>query len=837
MEWEARLIAINLARYPAVIDSNQSPLPKPLTLSFLMAIRIEQNNIFLSVRDLVQSPPSLEFLSSFPLPQRGLLGKRAQARVQQARQKHYGLFHTEFTVKQTYVYRNYQFHIHGRIDGVYQLKERFEIEEIKSVILTASDFRKLRIERYPHFTEQLLFYAYLLQDSFNGIEIKTFLILFNLTDNKERTFPVHFRRLQTEQMLFRRFDQIIEQIEFQKAQLEKRKNELAQIDFTLPEKRPQQLNMMQAVATTLKEGRHLMVSAPTGTGKTAAALYPAIRYAYLNNKKIFYVTSKNSQQHLAAQTARVLINQGLTLKTLVLSASQKMCLNDVYFCHESYCPFIKKYKDRLMASNLIPDLLGQTFIEPLSIKTRAQELKLCPFEVSMDLVGHIDLIIGDYNYVFDPAAQLRRLFAVKDYSDWILIIDEAHNLYDRGMNYLSPILARNAVLRLITRVSGQNKKIWKDLKVALQKVQDLFADLQQEGELHHANQQYFQTQLDLERWNDVFRQYEAAFIRYLIYKIKTKKLIIDDPLETFYYQFRRFLSIARFQDRAFVTYYDAQDGGVLHIQCCDPSHYLGNIIEKFHSVIAMSATLDPMEFYRNVLGFSPERTEKLQLDSPFPAEHRKLIIVPHISTRYKDRMQSAPKIADIIKNVVASKKGNYLVFFPSFNFLQMVNLFLNNLPSEKILQKQGMKETDRDAILQKLKHPNGAHVLLAVMGGIFSEGVDFSGNMAIGVIVISPALPQVNYERELLRTYYDENNGMGAEYAYIYPGMNKVIQSVGRLIRSASDKGVVVLIGDRFADEQYNILLPEYWFQKHGDVEITTDYLSSIQQFWKSVGD
>ncbi len=798
-----------------------------------MAIRIEQNNIFLSVRDLVHSPRDPELLSSFPLPQRGVLGKNAQAKVQQSKQKHFGLFHTEYTVKQTYPYRKYQFHIHGRVDGVYQLKERLEIEEIKSVILTVSDFKKLRIERYPHFAEQLLFYAYLLQDIFNGIEIKTFLILFNLTNNKERIFPMRYNRIQTEQLLFRRFDQIIDQIEFQQAQIERRKNELAKIDFALPEKRPQQQRMMQAVAYALKDGRHLMISAPTGTGKTAAALYPAVQYAYLHNKKIFYVTSKNSQQYLAAQTVRTLINQGLPLKTLLLSASQKMCLNDVYFCHESYCPFIKKYKERLTASNLLAELLEKNFIEPAFIKVRAQELTLCPFEVSMDLVGHIDVLIGDYNYVFDPAAQLRRLFAVKDYSDWILIIDEAHNLYDRGMSYLSPALARNTISKLIFHVSELKSKIFKDLKTTLQQSETLFAHLQQEGESHYANQQYFQTQLNLEAWNDAFHQYEAAFIRYLIYKIKTKKLIIDDPLETFYYQFRRFMNVARFQDRAFVTYYDAQDGGILHIQCCDPSHYLGNIIEKFHSVIAMSATLDPMEFYQNVLGFTSERTKLLQLGSPFPAEHRKLIIVPHISTRYKDRMQNAPKIARIIHNVARLKKGNYLVFFPSFNFMQMVNLFLHNLPSEKILQKPGMKESERDAILQKLKQPNEAHVLLAVMGGIFSEGVDFTGSMAIGVIVVSPALPQVNYQRELLRTYYNEVKEMGMEYAYIYPGMNKVIQSVGRLIRSASDKGVVVLIGERFADERFNILLPEYWFKNKGDVVITSHYEKEIKRFWK----
>ena len=800
-----------------------------------MAIRIDQNHIFLSVRDLIGPSRSSEFLSSFPLPQRGLLGKKAQAKVQQAKQKHYGLFHTELTVKQTYEYRNFQFHLHGRIDGVYQLKNRLEIEEIKSVILTAQEFKKLHIERYPQFSEQLLFYAYLLQDAHQGIEVRTFLILYNLTNEKERIFPIPYQRVQTERRMFQRFDHIIEQIQRQQAALSARRNELSRIRFSLPEKRPQQQQMIKAVSAAVQAGRHLMVSAPTGTGKTAAALFPAIQHAYLNGKKIFYVTAKNSQQILAAETIQTLLSQGLKLKTLTLAASQKMCLNTVHFCHEAYCPFIKNYNQRLLQANLLPNLLSENFIDPNAIKEIAQEHTLCPFEISMDLVGHVDLIIGDYNYVFDPAARLRRLFAQKDYSDWILIIDEAHNLYDRGMHYLSPQIQREEISYLITRVETQKAKIYRKLKTALQEIDQLLDHLQKEGEIHYAHRQHFTLQLNLEAWHDVYLQYESAFIRYLIHKIKNKLLIIDDPLEAFYYRFRAFMNVARLDDPAFATYYDAQQNGILHIQCCDPSAYLGDIIDKFHSVIAMSATLDPMEFYRSVLGFPPDRTDYLRLDSPFPSEHRKLIIVPGISTRYNDRAKNAPRIAEIIKKTVAVKTGNYLVFFPSFNFLQLVNLFLGNVRGEKILQKPGMSEADRDGVLAKLRREKKPHLLLAVMGGIFSEGVDFSGEMAIGVIVVSPALPQVNYARELLRSYYDQLNGQGKEYAYIYPGMNKVIQSVGRLIRSATDKGVVLLIGDRFADDAYNILLPDYWFQKHGDVTITTDYENALKEFWQNI--
>ncbi|HID39205.1 MAG TPA: hypothetical protein EYP36_06795 [Calditrichaeota bacterium] len=236
----------------------------------------------------------------------------------------------------------------------------------------------------------------------------------------------------------------------------------------------------------------------------------------------------------------------------------------------------------------------------------------------------------------------------------------------------------------------------------------------------------------------------------------------------------------------------------------------------------------------DVLGFDPTRSDVLQLDSPFPAENRKVIIVPGVSTRYKDRIQNYSKIAEIIEKTVRVRKGNYLVFFPSYDFIQHVNLYLGRLNVKKILQKPSMKEDMREQVLQELKRNDEPVLLMAVMGGIFSEGVDYSGNMAIGVIVVSPALPKISYERELLREYYEEKQNQGMEYAYIYPGMNKVIQSVGRLIRSATDTGIVLLIGERFTQDEYTLLLPDYWLQNSGDVEITNNYEQAVKKFWKS---
>ncbi|MEJ2053651.1 MAG: DEAD/DEAH box helicase [Calditrichaceae bacterium] len=573
-----------------------------------MAIKIEDNHISLSVKDLVFQSRPPQMLSSFPLPQRGMLGRQAQTKVQTHKNKRFGLLHSEYFVHREYPYKEYIFDVQGRIDGVYQLKTRVEIEEIKSVILNTAEFKNLLPERFPEFAEQLLFYAYLLQDELHGVEVVTYLIIVNLVNDASRTFPIPYNRIMIENQLFQRFESIVAEIERDKLEKQRREAEIRLVDFSMPEKRIQQEEMMTAVRSVLEGKKHLMASAPTGTGKTAAALYPAIRYAYANRKKIFFVTSKTTQQNIVKETILPLIEQGFDLKVLYLRAAEKMCANDIYFCHEAYCPYAKDYHDRLLDSNIISALLQESILHPDLIYEKSVEQVLCPFEVSLDLSFHVDLLVGDFNYVFDPAVYLRRLFAKKDYSDWILIIDEAHNLYDRGMDYLSPQLKKETVAGLIQQNQTKKSKVFKDLIKSLEEIRKLLDELNLEGEIHFADRQYFEADLNIPAWDSALALYEQAFIKYLIQKIKKRWLIIDDPLDGFYFNLRRFVQISRIQDRAFVPFYDAAEGGILKIQCCDPSHYLGQRIDGFHSVIAMSATLDPINFYLNVLGFPDYRT-------------------------------------------------------------------------------------------------------------------------------------------------------------------------------------------------------------------------------------
>jgi DNA excision repair protein ERCC-2 len=799
-----------------------------------MTIRTENKKILLSVGDLIRLNTKFrKVLSAFPLPQRGILGRQAQIKIQQRRSDSYGLFHHEYRVHHIFNYKGYEFVVQGRIDGLYEISGRIEVEEIKSVVLSAKDFKALKIENYPEFAEQVLIYCYLLYQEKEQMEIKPILTLVNIVNDKLKTFHLRFRPLEIKKIIEQSFRQIIESDKNKDNILRSRLKQLEKTKFTLAEKREQQEEMMTTFKHCLENNEHLLVSAPTGTGKTAAVLYPAIQYAIKNGKRIAFLTSKTTQQAMVRDTIQPLINDGLDLNISFLRATKNMCANDILFCHEDYCPYAKYYQEDIKRSQLLAELKKEKLLSPDIVFERARKYKLCPAEAMIDAAIGADILVCDYNYLFDPRIQLRRIFNEYDLRNWILIIDEAHNLYPRTMTSLSPQIKRQTLTGLFPLIINDKLKVYRSLKESLLTIEHLFESLQQEGEIQHSNQRFYILELDIQAWQSAFQNFESAFIKYIIFKIRKNLLILDDPLDFFYYQFRGFLQIAEIQDKAFITFYDAIQGGILKIQCCDPSEHIKGIIQKFYSVVGMSATLDPIEYYKKILGFPDECTRLLEVSSPFPNRNRRIVIIPNISTYYRDRSDLFPRYAEIVREIISLKEGNYIVFCPSFEFLQTMVLFLGLTQSEILLQRPQMLEEDRDHLISQLKDGKNPTLLLAVMGGIFSEGIDFSGEMCIGVIIFSPAIPPVSFERELIRQYYENKFGNGSDYAYLYPGLNKVIQSAGRLIRSNQDRGIIVLAGERFADEEINQLFPTYWFEKKGDIVITDKYTESIKEFWE----
>ncbi len=798
-----------------------------------MAIQINNKQIQLSVRDLARTAAhKSKLLTPFPLPQRGMLGKQAQAKVQKKETTLRGIFHQEKHVRQVFKYRGYTITVQGRIDGLFERPDQIDIEEIKSVILQAKDFKNIDIDDYQEYTDQVLIYAYLIQKDQPKIRINPVLILINLINDQVKKFILPFIANKVKNLIHQKFSEIIQNYTNDEKKYQKQLKSLAAIDFALPELRRQQQEIISTLSQALQDQTHVMISAPTGTGKTAGVLYPAIQYAIKNRKRIIYVTPKTTQQDIIRQTYGLLADQGLEMTVCFLRASRKMCANDIFFCHEDYCPFARNYQDESLKSNLLAELLKEKTILPETVYEKAKNQGMCPSEVMFDIAMQADILVGDYNYIFDPQVQIRHLFQSDDLSDWILIIDEAHNLYDRAITSLSPSMSHQELKELKKGIINKKHRVYQKLYKSLENIEHLFRELYKEGRNNYPDQQYFIHQLDLSVWKKALFDYEMAFIGYLMFKIKKNLLILEDPFEGFYYALRGFIRIAELERREFVPYYEAGHKGSLTIQCVDPSEHLHNSITSFHNAIAMSGTLDPIKYYRENLGFPVNNTQLLEVSSPFSTQNRQILIIPNISTYYKDRPRLYPDYARIVKDISSLKSGNYIVFCPSFEFIQNMYLFLATHGAEILIQRPNLSPVEKDEYIERMHQKDQPCLLLAVMGGIFSEGIDLRGDKCIGVIIFSPALPPITIEKELIKHYHDEKNGMGVEAAYIYPGINKVIQSVGRLIRSHDDKGIIVLTGERFAQEEINQLFPAYWFENTGDVVITEDYKTTIEDFW-----
>ena len=602
----------------------------------------------------------------------------------------------------------------------------------------------------------------------------------------------------------------------------------------MPTLRPQQEAMMQQVRLALQDQSCVLLSAPTGIGKTVAALYPAVEYALQHGLRVFFVTAKTTQQTLAAATLQQLAQPGVDLTTVHLRAKEKSCLNEVYYCHESVCEYAQDYAGKLERTHLIEQLLEMPMVSPTVCADMGQRHRVCPFELSLDVALEADVIVGDYNYVFDPGSYLRRFFQDTSYDDCILIIDEAHNLYARGRDYYSPVLRQSRVRQLLVQCANEPTRLFHEFADFFQ-VLDGFFPLLHDSTLTPAQPGMFTPVTPpLEGFAALREQLEALMVDYAIYRRRSGQLSSHDALQDFYYAWQRLCDVLALGGEEFSYLYrhDPEDA-VFKVLCKDASRFLQARLKGFHSVIAMSATLTPFDFYQDVLGMPPERTFTAEFPSPFPAERRKILIVPDISTTYRERQRDAPQTAQIIATIVAQRAGNYGVFFPSFAYLRLVRSWLHTPAYRLIEQTESMSEGDRAAVLRRLRSGAEPTLLLAVQGGIFAEGVDYPGDMLIGVIIVGPGLPRVDVEQELIRAYYEDKYGRGFAYAYLYPGMNRVIQAAGRVIRSDTDVGIIALLDKRFAYSNYSALLPKHWYTDSPRELISKNYQHALARFWR----
>jgi len=814
-------------------------------------IDLKSKTVALGVGDLLaEETARVGKIGGLTLYARMAMGRQAHESHQKGQDLLVAGYRKEIHVKHQTRVDDFVVTIQGRIDGVYELDGAATIEEIKSVVMPPAHFAQIAPKDYPTYTAQLQLYCYFLQRA-GCARVRGLLVFVNVADHTKREIEVAFSAAEVEALLAQRVRGFIRAAENEESQLRQRRALAPQLRFPFEKPRLHQDEMIAAVEEALECARHLMISAPSGIGKTAGALFPVLRYALAHDRKVFFVTAKTTQQELVWETIRPMgvISESATHKcslspgppsvlsphpsALRLRAKEKMCINDVYACHEDFCQYLRDFDSKLALHGVVEHLQQTALLDPDRLMRQGQATKLCPFELALILGRLVDVHVCDYNYVFDPGVYLRHFFEENRHRDVVLIIDEAHNLSSRAMEYYSPSIRRRDVRALLERLP-HDPRLAAELGKWLRSLDGVFRELGKLGRDEFGNAPKYEIEPPHAKFERLEAELEPLTIRYHLHRVMNKIAAADDPFEEFFGAFFRFCNVLALRGDEFSHVFDkSEHQQEIKIVCKCPARQLRARLDGFHSVIAMSATFEPMDFYRDVLGFDADRTDLVSLPSPFPVRHRKIVVVPSLSTTFQMRQRFHGQLAGTIARIVNTRRGNYAVFFPSFDYLRAVEPILRQYCYNLLVQERDMDPQQREELLQQVREQRD-RVVLAVQGGVFSEGVDFPGEQLIGVIVVSPGLPTVSFERELMRRYYDEyHGGRGFEFAYLYPGMARVIQSVGRLIRSETDRGVAALVCQRFSTPQYTNLFPRQWYEERIEELLPANWEAELERFWR----
>ncbi|RMG15709.1 MAG: hypothetical protein D6731_07740 [Planctomycetota bacterium] len=860
----------------------------------------ERRTVTLSVRDLADEN-DYRFCGPAPLSlkRRAVLGRLAHEDHQEAREDELSSYRRERSVRYETRVDGWRVVVQGRIDGIYTDAEgRTVIEEVKTVVARPEELEAADEGTFPAYARQLQLYRFLLEEGSGALgfddrapPIALHLCLISLPDRAVRVLELGYRRERCRALVDRRLREILAARRALCARAAERRAACETVRFPHPRPRPQQQEMMDAIERALAAGRGVLVSAPPGIGKSAAALVPALRYAASVGGRVFVATSKTTQQAIFAKTVAMLRRAGAKVRGVVLTAKGKVCLNDVVHCHPEHCAHAADYERKLMQSGALERLRRLPLAGREDIEREARAHDFCPFEASLDLAGDADVIIGDYNYVFDPGANARRIFVDGDPQDVVLLIDEAHNLYERGARYYSPALRRDALIDIERRLAGRTAPLARRARALAQRLAQrieaygrgrsvlpaavqatssqaenllLFDDpparqrerRQASGRLRRRTPLAPQTppppppaapgegeapcerEVELDReWffglRDELAELSVAWFAEGNAQAQGEE---GDPVLELNRWVSRFAGVLELEGEEFAQVWTREGGGALKILCKDPSRQLGRRLSACAGAVAVSATLEPLSFYRDVLGFGRDAALH-SFPSPFDRSRRRVLVLDRPSTAYRERERDLPIVDDAVRAVVSAYRGNYLVCCPSFDYLEKLARQLGELPGyETLRQTPSMGEGRRAEVLERLRRAASEAanpvLLLAVQGGIFTEGVDYPGAECVGAIIIGPGLPRVGFERELIQEHFQKVYGRGFEYAFLYPGMNKVIQAAGRVIRTPTDKGVVVLVGSRFATPRYAELFPRDWYERSPRELVCTDPYGELRRFW-----
>lgn len=770
--------------------------------------------IKLSVRELVEFVFKSGDINVKQLsPDRALEGIKAHKLLQSQMCSNY---QKEFYLKREFEINNILFVIEGRADGIIVENNHVTVDEIKSTYINLDLIHE---EHNTAHMAQAKCYAYIYSLDNNIEEVTVQLRYFNLETEKTKKIE-HKYSLQELELFFNNLiNMYIDWAETIINIRNQRKETVEKLEFPFSGYRQGQRKFSIAVYRTIEEGKKLYAQAPTGVGKTISVLFPAIKSLNSkNNSKIYYLTAKSSTKSIAFNTIKLMTDSGLKLRTTIITAKEKTCFMEETKCEPEYCPYARGYYDKLNEP-LKDAVKNHSLFDREFIESTAQKFELCPFELSLDLAYMSDAVICDYNYYFDPRVSLQRDDVFKNNND-ILLVDEAHNLEDRARSMYSPELLKEDYYAVYKTMKLINKKI----SNSLSNINKKFIDIKKSSEESFI---FEEEPGDLIQALRKFVTLAEEFIN------DRKNENIPKELVDIYFNSMFFIKISEIADDNFCYYADFTYGKTMvKLFLTDPSEILKEILNKAWAAILFSATLTPLKFFRYMLGGS-EKDNILKINSPFKESNLKLLVTKDISMKYAVRDSNIEQACAYINEITTRKTGNYMVFFPSYSFMgkcyeKYAELFDT---SNIILQTQGINEEEQAEITDSFSIKSNV-VLFTVVGGVFSEGIDLPLEKLIGAVIIGTGIPQISFERNIIKNFFDDKFSSGYDFAYKFPGFNKILQSAGRVIRTEQDKGIVMLIDSRFCQISYLHLFPEHW--KHfKTTKNNNEIINEIDNFWK----
>lgn len=760
------------------------------------------------------------------------LGQEIHLKAQAERRMEFSNYKAEVAISHSFQADAYHFEISGRMDGFYE-GDLPRIEEIKSTFNVYDLLRNLKDAQDEHpYCLQLKTYGYFYWLKHNKIpDLRLHLV--STRNGETLDFDLRLDLLNYESWLKRRMIELVEEVKLEEKRIKRRHKAARAMEFPFDRPRSGQIELIETIEQGMSENRPMLLQAPTGLGKTIGVLYPTLKESLARGQKVIYITPKNSQHAVAEEAIDRLQEKGAPLKSLTITAKSKMCMKNEPLCNPEYCEFAKDHYTKVAENRLIEQLSKKRSLKAKTFKKMADEYQICPFELQLDAAQDADTVICDYNYVFAPRSAFGRLarggLIIEGKPN--LVIDEAHNLPSRAIDYYSPALStftlermREDALRLPLRFRKEAQSL----------IDSCIAVVKQCGQVGVSKAHQIDPPFGLFMLQD--QELKTFLSSYLAADIDIQPKDVVMRLSFYWSEFTGALEYVKASEEAhqsrFFTTFTPHPASV-KITCCDASEMLKASYDDYAQVVAFSATLKPFEFYSQLSGLKSPELMTAEFASPFKKSNRKILVIPQISSKYSERERNYPRIAEVIEKIAALKKGNYIAFFPSFDFMERVYSQMN-APKDSLLLKQerSMKRDEIDDILEQLRDPVDARILFAVQGGVFSEGVDYPGKMVIGAFVVGPPLPNFDLEREKMRDYYEEHYAAGFDYAYTYPAMAKAVQAAGRVIRSESDQGIIVLMDNRFIQPSYVKSMPQDWFLESPREMVSQSILKDIADFW-----